>query len=205
MGKSYVQNRASAGNVTPQLVVLAGPNGAGKSTSAARILQGAFQVAEFVNADTIAQGLSGFDPDVMGVAAGRIMLARLKQLAAVRASFAFETTLASRTFARWIAQLVADGYEFHLTFLWLPSAELAVARVAERVRTGGHGVPEETVRRRYAAGLRNFFSLYQPLATRWEMVDNSDIAAPVVATGRAREVKQIYDSGLWELITGHER
>lgn len=128
-------------------------------------------MTEFVNADVIAQGLSAFNPEGAAIAAGRIMLARLKELAASRQSFAFETTLASRTFAPWIADLVACGYEFHLMFLWLPSADLAVDRAALRVRAGGHHVAEDVVRRRYAKGISNFFSLYQPLAPTWRVYE----------------------------------
>ena len=128
---------------------------------------------EFVNADTIAQGLAAFAPDGVAFEAGSIMLARLHQLAARRRDFAFETTLASRSLAPWLADLLGTGYEFHLVFLWLPSADFAVQRVADRVRMGGHHVPEATVRRRYERGLRNFFRLYQPLATSWRMYDNS--------------------------------
>ena len=96
---------------------------------------------EFVNADTIAQGLSAFAQDRVAFQAGRIMLKRLSELAAARASFAFETTLASRSYAPWLTELRATGYKVHLVFLWLPSADEAVARVAERVRAGGHDVP----------------------------------------------------------------
>ena len=137
----------------PKVVVLAGPNGVGKSTSAAKLLLGTFHVDEFVNADAIAQGLSAFAPDRVAIEAGRVMLHRLKELAAQRASFAFETTLASRSYAPWLQNLKTTGYEVHLLFLWLPSAEMAVARVAERVCAGGHDVPEATIRRRYTAGL----------------------------------------------------
>jgi len=142
---------------TPNLVVLAGPNGAGKSTAAPALLQGTLGVTEFVNADVIAQGLSAFDPDRVALAAGRIMLRRLQELARQGVSFAFETTLASRSFAPWIRELARTGYLFHLVFLWLPSADFAVQRVANRVRLGGHDVPEMTIRRRYHLGLYNFF------------------------------------------------
>jgi predicted ABC-type ATPase len=143
---------------SPNVVLIAGPKGSGKSTAAPALLTGTLGVTEFVNADVIAQGLSAFNPEGAAIAAGRIMLARLKELAASRQSFAFETTLASRTFAPWIADLVAGGYEFHLMFLWLPSADLAVDRVALRVRAGGHHVAEDVVRRRYAYG-----SIAQPI------------------------------------------
>jgi predicted ABC-type ATPase len=158
---------------SPNVVVLAGPNGAGKSSSAESILQDGLGIDEFVNADVIARGLSGFKPERAAVAAGRIMLARLRELASQRQSFAFETTLASRTFAPWLADLIRTDYQFHLIFLWLPSADMAVARVASRVREGGHDVPEATIRRRYEAGLRNFSELYQPMARTWRLCDNS--------------------------------
>ncbi|MBD3562297.1 AAA family ATPase, partial [Planktothrix sp. FACHB-1355] len=133
----------------PNLIVIAGPNGAGKSTVAPILLQETLGVNEFVNADAIAQGLSAFAPEAVAFQAGRIMLERLQQLANQRANFAFETTLASRTFAPWIANLRQAGYVFYLLFLWLPSPEVAIARVQQRVREGGHNVPEETIRRRY--------------------------------------------------------
>jgi predicted ABC-type ATPase len=186
---------------SPRVIVLAGPNGAGKSTIAPAILQGPLKVPEFVNADTIARGLSAFDPDRAAVAAGRIMLARLKDLAQQRASFAFETTLASRSFAPWIAGLLREGYEFHLVFLWLPSAEMALARVAERVRMGGHSVPEETVRRRYHAGLQNLFGLYLPLTTTWRLLDNSDERVPrLIAIGQGAKQEVVLDVGIWQRI-----
>ena len=110
----------------PSVVILAGPNGAGKSTAAPELLQGELSVREFVNADVIARGLSAFDPDGAAIAAGRVMLARLDELAHQRQSFAFETTLASRSFAPWLRDLRASGYAVHLFFLWLSSPELAV-------------------------------------------------------------------------------
>jgi predicted ABC-type ATPase len=126
------------------VVVLSGPNGAGKSTAAPSLLKGRLSVDQFVNADEIARGLAGFAPETAAIPAGRIMLTRLRELAAARADFAFESTLASRSFARWLESLTSGGYRFHLVFLWLPSADLAVARVRDRVRQGGHDVPETT-------------------------------------------------------------
>ena len=120
----------------PSVVILAGPNGAGKSTVAPALLAGALGVTEFVNADDIARGLSAFNPAGVSISAGRVMLARVRDLARQRASFAFETTLASRSFAPWLRELKTSGYDVHMLFLWLPSAEFAVARVAERVREG---------------------------------------------------------------------
>ena len=181
----------------PSLVILAGPNGAGKSTVAPALLHGALAVNEFVNADVIASGLSAFDPDSAAMAAGRVMLGRIRELASQRVNFAFETTLASRSFAPWLRQLVTSGYSAHLVFLWLPSADFAVDRVAERVRTGGHNVPPETVRRRYAAGLRNFFQLYQPVVSGWVLYDSSGPVPRPVAEGLASHPPTVYDRDVW--------
>ncbi len=187
--------------VDRKVVVIAGPNGAGKSTSAPQLLRGALGVEEFVNADVIAQGISGFAPDRVAMAAGRVMMRRIKQLASDQRSFAFETTLASRTFAPWLETLVKSGYDAHVVFLWLSNAELAVARVAARVKMGGHSVPEQTIRRRYQAGLRNFFELYQPLANSWQMIDNSVVGRPrMIALGTRTDVSEVRDETAWERI-----
>jgi predicted ABC-type ATPase len=187
--------------LTPSVVVLAGPNGAGKSTAAPLILKDVVGIEEFVNADTIAQGLSGFQPERVGLSAGRIMLARLRELARQRMSFAFETTLASRSFVPWLAGLIRTDYQFHLVFLWLPHPDMAVARVAARVQEGGHGVPEETIRRRYEAGLRNFFRLYAPMTTTWKLCDNSEAANPkLIASGEASFTRIVADLAAWEQI-----
>ncbi len=186
----------------PHVIVIAGPNGAGKSTTAPSLLRGALGVREFVNADTIAAGLSAFRPEAMAWKAGRLLWERIRDLAACGADFAFETTLASRSFAPWIKSLQEQrGYAFHLVFLGLRSPELALARVADRVRLGGHDVPEEVVRRRFAAGLRNFFRLYRPLATSWFFYDNSTIEGPVlIAMGRGRQAQEVRDPELWSRI-----
>ena len=111
------------------------------------------------------------------------MLARLHELADSRRSFAFETTLASRSFAPWLAGLIRSGYDFHLVHFWLPSANMAAARVADRVRLGGHHVPEETIRRRYLAGIRNFSELYCPLAASWQLINNAIDGPSQIAYG----------------------
>lgn len=186
----------------PSVIVLAGPNGAGKTTAAPVLLRETLGVVEFVNADTIAQGLAAFDPDGVAFEAGHIMHVRLRELADRRHSFAFETTLASRSSAPWLAQLLRTGYEFHLVFLWLPSADFAVQRVADRVRMGGHRVPETTVRRRYERGLRNFFELYQHLATSWRMYDNSAMeSVRLIAAGIGTDTTQVGDQIVWNQIT----
>lgn len=187
----------------PHVIVIAGPNGAGKSTTAPAILQGALGVTEFVNADTIAAGLSAFNPEKAAFQAGRVMLERLQQLAGDQEDFAFETTLASKTFAHWIQNLKQSGYTFHLFYLWLPSPEFAIARVAERVQMGGHNVPEETIRRRYHAGLKNFFAMYQQLADTWRIYDNSAPGSPrLLSTGERTIITKVVDASLWDSLKG---
>ncbi len=190
----------------PHLVVLSGPNGAGKSTAAPALLKGALGVTEFVNPDVIAQGLSAFEPERVALAAGRVMLTRLRDLARQRLDFAFETTLASRRFAPWLAALRSSGYSVHLVFLWLPRADLAVERVAERVRMGGHAVPEATIRRRYGGGLRNFFALYRPLADTWRMYDSSLLPVPRLIAWGEGPATTVADERLWaQVLRGARR
>lgn len=185
----------------PHVIVIAGPNGSGKTSMAPSLLRGALGVDEFVNTDAIALGLSAFRPERATLAAGKVMLRRLRELAGERADFAFESTLAGRTYAPWLASLGRSGYHVHILYLWLSSPELAVARVAARVRLGGHDVPEEDIRRRYRTGLRNFFRLYRPLATDWQVLDNSLAAAPrPVASGLGSKTTDVHDRVRWERI-----
>lgn len=184
---------------SPQVVVIAGPNGSGKTTLSPFLLRDTLGVLEYVNADPIAHGLSGFDPASVALQAGRVMLNRLHDLAEQRKTFAFETTLAAKHYAGWIKKLRNDGYDFQLMFLWLRSADLAVQRVRERVRAEGHNVAEQVIRRRYAAGLRNFSKLYQPLANTWAVYDNSDLPSPkMIAQGGQSEEPNIIHADLWE-------
>ena len=181
------------------MVVLAGPNGAGKSTVAPMLLREArLDMRQFVNADEIARELSPSDPASVAVPAGRKMLSRLHELARQRQSFAFETTLASRHFSGWLEGLLEAGYSLHILFLWLSSPQLARARVESRVIRGGHDVPEDIVRRRYTRGLRNFFDLYQRLATTWQMYDSSVGNTPMlIAMGSGQTVTHVSNSTTW--------
>ncbi len=172
----------------PQVVIIAGPNGAGKSTLAPFLLRDTFGLLEYVNADPIALGLSAFDSASMSLEAARIVLARLRDLAKRRRSFAFETTLASRFYAPWVKRLRESGYKFHLVFLWLSSVELAIERVDERVRSGGHSIPEEIIRRRYDRGITNFFNLYEPLADTWAAYDNSGSGTPLLVSAGGENI-----------------
>lgn len=185
----------------PQVVVIAGPNGAGKSTLAPFLLRDTFGLLEFVNADTISAGLSAFNAEAVALDAGRVMLTRLRELAVNKQSFAFESTLATRSYASWISRLKKADYEFHLLFLWLSTPELAIQRVSDRVRRGGHAVSESIVRRRYGRGLDNLFELYSPLADTWAVYDNSGHGSPIlVATGAPQAKPNIKRPDLWQLL-----
>jgi len=181
----------------PKIIAIAGCNGAGKSTLAPHLLRDAFDLKDYVNADTIAQGLSAFAPEKAAVEAGKIMLRRLRELASKRISFAFETTLASKTYAKWIVELKSAEFEFYLLYLWLESPDLAVLRVRERVLAGGHSVPEETIRRRYFRGLNNFFELYQPLADNWAIYNSSSLDKIKVVAKFGKGKTEILESETW--------
>jgi len=140
----------------PMAIVLGGVNGAGKSTSARALLAEQLAITTFVNADEIARGLNAFAPETVAFTAGRLMLQRLKELAAERANFAFETTLAGRTSFSFLNGLKEIGFVVDLYYSWLTSAELAIERVQDRVASGGHNIPAATVRQRYERSMRNF-------------------------------------------------
>ncbi len=183
----------------PKVILISGPNGAGKSTSAA-LLRGPFDVPHFVNADAIARGLSEFASNLVALEAGKIMLTRLDAMSAARDSFAFERTLASRTFAPRLRGLLAAGYEFHLFYLWVVSPELSILRIQDRVRQGGHHVPDDTVRQQYRRGLNNFFDLYRPIATSWQVYDSTRAGGPeLVAAGTATK-EAIVRPEVWATI-----
>lgn len=157
----------------PKVIVIAGPNGAGKTTFAREFLPVEAGCPVFVNADLIAAGLAPFAPESAAVQAGRLMLKELDRHFAARVSFAFETTLAGRGYVQHIRAWQAAGYRVKLIFLQLDSPEEAIARVAQRVRQGGHHIPEDTIRRRFAAGRENFDRLYAPLVDAWALYDNA--------------------------------
>lgn len=189
----------------PSAIVIGGPNGAGKSTVAPSLVRSAFGPLEFVNADVIASGLSGLHPDRQAFSAGRIMLRHIRTLARNKSDFAFESTLASRTFAPFLRRLVADGYQVHLVYVWLRSPEVAIDRVRARVAAGGHAVPMDTIRRRYHRSLQNLFTLYMPVATTWALFDNSDQTGPKrIASGGVNEDTMIHDTQHWSAMRQHD-
>lgn len=183
----------------PLVIAIAGPNGAGKTTLAPFLLRNHFGLTEYVNADTIALGLSAFQPEGAAFEAGRVMLTRIRALANARTHFAFETTLATRSYAKWIGDLKRGGYRFHVVFIWVRSPELALERVRNRVLSGGHDIPEEVVRRRYVRGARNFFDSYQPLADSWVVYDNSVSGNVIkIAAGEGASLMELLEESLWK-------
>lgn len=153
-------------------LILAGPNGSGKTTFARRLLSPRVDALEFINADLIAAALSPGAPERAAMEAGRQMLTAIQECVTSPRSFAVETTLADRAYARMIPRWQAAGFRVKLWFLELPSAEVAIARVAERVRQGGHYIPDAVVRRRFAAGRSNFDEIYKDLVDGWALYDN---------------------------------
>ncbi len=156
-----------------KIIIIAGPNGAGKTTFAREFLPNEAHCSTFVNADLIAAGFSPFAPELAAIKAGKLMLKTIDDLIAKGESFAFETTLSGRGYTRSIPRWRALGYHIKLIFLQLPNAETAIARVAERVQQGGHHIPEDVIRRRFDAGLHNFYQSYKPLADVWLHFDNA--------------------------------
>ena len=155
-----------------------------------------------MNADEIAKGLSPFQPEKVAFEAGRIMLQRLDDLLLANENFAFETTLASRTFASFINRAKALDYEVTLLFFWLSSKELAANRVKTRVAEGGHNIPVDVIERRYDRGLLNFFELYLPLVNNWMFVDNSGTPYREIGQSMNGEV-EIVEKEQWNKIKGH--
>jgi predicted ABC-type ATPase len=185
----------------PHVIVIGGPDGAGKSTIAPLVLRDYLAVPDFVNADQIAAGLSAFNPEGAAFEAGRIMLRRLDELAASGKSFAFESTLSSRTFSVFLKKLKSQGYHVGLCFVWLNSAELAKERVALRVQMGGHHIPDDVIERRYARSIQNFRNLYLPLADEWSLFDNSKLADPIlIAEGFDKQAATIFEEESWNKI-----
>ena len=172
-----------------RIIIIAGPNGAGKTTFACEYLLKEANCPDFINVDLIAAGLSPFNPDRAAIQAGRIMLSEIERRVRKGDSFAFETTLSGRVYARLIPQWRRSGYRVRLIFLNLPSPEVAIERVATRVAQGGHNVTSDIVRRRFEAGLRNFKEIYMNLVDNWEWYDNSGSAPQLISAGSNRGIR----------------
>jgi predicted ABC-type ATPase len=186
----------------PNLYVIGGANGSGKTTVSLSLLPTLLGVFEYVNADAIAAGLSPLNPEAMAMQSGRLMVKRIRALADAQSNFAFETTLAAKSFAPFLRECRTKGYTINLIYFWLRSPDLAVERVARRVASGGHSIPEADIRRRYERGLRNLFNLYLPLCDGWMIFDNSDPAPRLIAEAIMNEPLRIYSAGIWQEIHG---
>lgn len=174
--------RTAADNLgeNPILYIIAGCNGAGKTTASMVVLPEILKCKEFVNADEIAKGLSPFNPEGMAIEAGKLMLRRADNLLSQKATFAIETTLATRSYRNLVLRAKKAGYIVILLFFWLPSPNIAEIRVAQRVASGGHNIPKEVIHRRYWHGLQNLFNIFIPIVDKWSLYDNSDSMRPIV-------------------------
>lgn len=167
-------------NNQPNLYIIAGCNGAGKTTASMTVLPEVLACREFVNADEIAKGLSPFQPEEVAIEAGRLMLERIEYLLKAHKTFAIETTLATKSYRGLVARAQKAGYRVTLLFFWLPSVQMAKDRVAFRVASGGHNIPEDVIERRYWAGIENLFNIYAPIVDVWSLYDNNKSATPIV-------------------------
>ena len=169
----------------PSLYIIAGPNGAGKTTFIKRFAPRELALLDFINADEIARGLSPFAPDRALLEAGRLVLTRFRHFVADGRDFVLETTLSGRTYRRLFADARAAGYSIQLDFLLLPTDEHSLRRVARRVLSGGHNVPEADLRRRFVVSLRNLFTIYRPVLDYWRLHSASAGRPRLIAHGSA--------------------
>jgi len=184
----------------PNLYIIAGCNGAGKTTASYSVLPEMLGCKEFVNADEIARGLSPFQPEKVAIEAGRIMLKRIKDLLAQKVDFAFETTLSTKSYMPFIRNAQSEGYDVSLVYFWLNSPELAIDRVKVRVASGGHDIPDDVVRRRYWAGMKNLSQLFLPICDYWTIIDNSTPPFQIIAERFKNDDIKIYYHQIYNQI-----
>ena len=183
----------------PKLHIVAGPNGSGKTTFAREFLPKYAQCSNFINADLIAMGLSPFKPAQVQLTAGKILLKQVDDMLHNRKDFAFESTLAGKTYVRLIKEAKALGYTVHIYYLWIPSADLAKERIKQRVKQGGHHVPSVDVDRRYPRSLSHFLDVYGPMVDSWEIFDNAE-GEPRVIAKRDEKSLMIVDEEMYHLL-----
>ena len=188
----------------PKLYIIAGCNGAGKTTASFTILPEVLGCKEFINADEIAKGLSPFQPENVAMQAGRIMLARMDELLQKGETFAFETTLATKSYKQKIELAQANGYEVTLLFFWLDSPNIAKKRVAQRVAEGGHNIPLETIERRYYNGIANLFTIYIDMVDICYIFDNSEGRKELIAQKERHKDIVIYNNDKFNLIKNND-
>ena len=184
----------------PNLYIIAGCNGSGKTTASYTVLPEMLNCEEFINADEIARGLSPFNPDKAAIEAGRIMLSRINDFLKKKIDFAFETTLASKSFLNTIKKASEKGYDVTLLFFWLDSVELAIERVKTRVAEGGHDIPAKVIKRRYFSGIKNLFDLYIPICDYWMITNNSNPNLELIAEGNHNTITRIENKRIFEQI-----
>ena len=185
----------------PNLYIIAGPNGAGKTTAAYNLLPDVLHCPNFVNADEIARGLSPFAPETVSFQAGRIMLQRRDELLPQKVDFAIETTLSTRSYVQLVRRAQALGYKVHLIFFFLENEEQAIARVAQRVSNGGHGIPEEDIRRRFTRGIYNLINLYMPICDSVLVYNNMRTPAQLVARKKTQTgAIDVIESEMWKQL-----
>ena len=189
----------------PNLYIIAGCNGAGKTTASFTILPEILNCKEFVNADSIAAGLSPFSPESVALEAGRLMLSRIHELMKSRIDFAFETTLATRSYVSLVNTAQKAGYKVTLLFIWLDSPATAIQRVAERVIKGGHNIPKDVIERRYYRGIFNLINLYIPICDIWMLVNNKAIMPEPVAEGGLNVKNIIINEYIWDVINSQSK
>ena len=188
----------------PKLYIIAGCNGAGKTTASFTILPEVLNCKEFINADEIAKGLSPFQPESVAMQAGRIMLARMDELLQKGEIFAFETTLATKSYKQKIEWAQANGYEVTLLFFWLDSPNIAKERVAQRVAEGGHNIPLETIERRYYNGIANLFTIYIDMVDICYIFDNSEGRKELIAQKERHKDIVIYNNDKFNLMKNND-
>lgn len=184
------------------LYIIAGCNGAGKTTASFTVLPEMLNCREFVNADEIARGLSPFHPERVPVEAGKLMISRITDLMKKGTTFAVETTLSTHSYVNLIKKAHKAGYVVELIFLWLSSADVAVKRVAKRVSEGGHNIPEDVIRRRYDAGIRNLIEIYSQIVDRWILIDNNSTSVVVAETRNGDTT--VFDLDRYNQILSHD-
>ena len=183
-----------------KILMIAGPNGAGKTTITLELMAKGPKLYEFINADEIAKGLAPIHPESMALTASKLMIQRLKELLIAGKSFAFETTASGTNYMKHLKLAKSEGYEVNLTFLWLPSPEQAVKRVAQRVRQGGHHVPEATIIRRYFTGIKNLMNLYLPFSDTAIIMDASSEKTGIIAKKKKDSSIDILNQVLWKKL-----
>lgn len=186
----------------PNLYIISGCNGAGKTTASYTMLPEMVNCREFINADEIAKGLSPFQPEKAAIQAGRLMIMRMNEMLKLKEDFAIETTLATKSYVKFIQKAQSEGYYTTLLYFWLNSPELAFKRVQERVKSGGHNVPQEVIRRRYKAGKDNLFSLYTPITDYWMVIDNSVNPFQLIVEGKKNKVICTHNQDTYNQIKG---